>query len=188
MDRSSPFAPADGQLAATSAGRATFEFGRWLEHDGDSREPKDVLNKGKAFRCDGIGCVAKAAGDTTLSVARHGSAFADDCAAATILIATIPAPKECEKPALVLDYPRFREEGGIRHLFRRAVARPQAAEIAAPKPVMRIETIAASARRPALGAATRAIRSRHEEKPAIRKNASPAEDAEKELVTPDSDQ
>ncbi len=63
-------------------GRATFELARWLEHDGDSREPKDVLNKRQAFRCDGIGCVAKAAGDTTSSVARHGSAFADDCAAA----------------------------------------------------------------------------------------------------------
>jgi competence protein ComEC len=178
---------ADGQLAATSVGRATFELGRWLEHDGDSREPKDILNKSKAFRCDGIGCVAKVAGDTTLSVARHGSAFADDCAAATILIATIPAPKECEKPALVLDYPRFKEEGGYAIYFGEQPAGASTA-VAAQRPTLRIETIAASRGDRPWAQHARHPRPPETQQPAIRKNASPAEDAEKELVTPESDQ
>jgi competence protein ComEC len=132
----------DGQLAATSSGRATFELSRWLEYDGDSREPKDVLDKGRAFRCDGIGCVATVGGHMPLSIARHAHAFSDDCATATILVATIPAPKSCTKPALVLDYFSFRENGGFAIYFGAGQAGSTLAA-ASPQPAMRIETIAA---------------------------------------------
>lgn len=129
---------ADGRLAASSTGRATYELTRWLEHDGDSREPKEVL-KSPLFRCDGAGCVARAAQGTTLSIARHGAAFRDDCAAASILVATLPAPETCEKPALVLDYSRFRRDGGYAIYFE---PRGTSASAANAPPVMRVETIA----------------------------------------------
>jgi competence protein ComEC len=101
----------DGRLAAVGSARA-FELQRWLEHDGDARPPKDAvrLAKEQAFRCDGIGCVARVKG-VTLALARHPAAFADDCAAAEIVVSSIASPKACRRPAAVIDFFSVRHEG-----------------------------------------------------------------------------
>ncbi len=67
---------ADGRLAASSPGRSAYELKRWLEHDGDSREAKDVL-KERLFRCDGVGCTVKMdARDDAFGSASRGGASA----------------------------------------------------------------------------------------------------------------
>jgi competence protein ComEC len=163
----------DGRLAAASTGRATYELKRWLEHDGDSREAKDVL-KDRLFRCDGVGCVARTVQGTTLSVVRHGAAFGDDCAAATILVASIPAPKVCEKPALVLDYPGFRRDGGYAIYFD---PRPASASAVVEPPAMRVETIAAR-RGDRPWALQMRVPPRPPPEPSPRRNEATAEDAD----------
>ena len=91
----------DGTLSALPARQAKYELERWLENDGDARTAKEAANA-KGFRCDASGCVAQVKG-ATLSVARHPSAIADDCARADILVLNVPRPKSCATPAAIVD-------------------------------------------------------------------------------------
>lgn len=93
----------DGLLSALSARQSKFELGRWLEHDGDGRNPSEAQKAG-GFACDGAGCVAKVK-STTLSVALHPAALADDCNRAAILVLNVPRPPACNgvEAATVID-------------------------------------------------------------------------------------
>ena len=99
---------ADGRLAAVGSARA-FELARWLEHDGDSRPPKDAVKSG-GFTCDGIGCVTRIKG-MTVAVARHPAAFSDDCRSAAIVVSAIVSPRGCTQPKAVVDFFAVRHEG-----------------------------------------------------------------------------
>lgn len=92
---------ADGQLSALPARQAKYELERWLENDGDARSAQQAA-KAEGFRCDASGCVTQVKG-ATLSVARHPSAIADDCARADILVLNVPRPKVCASPAAIVD-------------------------------------------------------------------------------------
>jgi competence protein ComEC len=95
---------ADGKLSALGAGRGTsFELGRWLEHDGDARQPAEVA-KASAFRCDGDGCVADVRG-MRLAVMRSAAALRDDCKLAGILVLQLTRPRSCRPagPAIDID-------------------------------------------------------------------------------------
>jgi competence protein ComEC len=105
---------ADGKLEAMSARGGNFELTRWLEHDGDAREARAAA-AGRLFQCDGSGCTAKVKG-TLVAVARHPSAFADDCAKARIVLASVAAPDGCAGPAAVIDFPALRR-GGTHALY-----------------------------------------------------------------------
>jgi competence protein ComEC len=98
-----------GTLEALSARGAAFELARWLEQDGDARTPLEAA-AANGFTCDGSGCTASVHG-VLVSVARHPSAFADDCARAQVLIASVPAPSACDGPRVIVDYPALRREG-----------------------------------------------------------------------------
>ena len=91
----------DGRLAALPARQAKYELERWLEHDGDKRKAAEAGNAA-GFTCDASGCVTKVKG-ALVSVARHPSALADDCARARILILNVPRPKGCDGPETVID-------------------------------------------------------------------------------------
>lgn len=104
----------DGRLGSMSARGGTFELKRWLEHDGDAREARDVAGA-RVFRCDGSGCAAMVKG-ALVAIARHPSALADDCAKARVLVAPFPAPEGCKGPAAVVDYPALRR-GGAHALY-----------------------------------------------------------------------
>ncbi len=99
----------DGKLEAMSARGGNFELKRWLEHDGDAREASDAAG-GHVFRCDGSGCTATVKG-ALVAVARHPSAFTDDCVKARVVVAPYPAPEGCKGPAAVVDFPALRREG-----------------------------------------------------------------------------
>lgn len=92
----------DGLLSALPARQSKYEVERWLEHDGDSRKAAEV-QKGSAFTCDGVGCIARVKG-ATVAVTRHPAAIADDCAAARVLVLNEPRPKFCESAGTVVDF------------------------------------------------------------------------------------
>jgi competence protein ComEC len=93
----------DGQsLSAINSGGATFELQRWLESDGDARNPRSVAS-GDAFRCDALGCTAKVKG-IVVSLAREPAALADDCARAGVLVMTFPRPRGCRSAGMVIDF------------------------------------------------------------------------------------
>ncbi|MCU0955177.1 MAG: ComEC family competence protein [Hyphomicrobium sp.] len=108
---------ASGRLAAHSDRPSTFELARWLEHDGDGRDPKAV-RKTAAFRCDPLGCSTSTAGDP-LAVSRHPASIADDCDRAKILIVNGARPRACDAPHLVLDRAALQMSGTVA-LYRRA--------------------------------------------------------------------
>jgi competence protein ComEC len=99
----------DQQLSAVGSRRPSFELIRWLEHDGDTREPKEAT-KASGFKCDAVGCRALVKG-VTVAVARHPAALADDCQRAKILIASFANPRGCNGPAVLIDFFAVRRGG-----------------------------------------------------------------------------
>jgi competence protein ComEC len=103
-------ARADGtSLTALPAPRNLFELSRWLETDGDARTAKAVA-VGERFRCDGAGCSITVKG-MVVAIARHASAFNDDCQRAGIVVMDRALPKGCTGPKLALDYRALRAGG-----------------------------------------------------------------------------
>lgn len=101
---------ADGKLAAVAQRGAAFELGRWLEHDGDPRSPRDLSSAQAGFRCDASGCSAIAAG-MLVALVRHPSALADDCQRAGLVVMTMPRTAACQTNALVIDLYDLRDRG-----------------------------------------------------------------------------
>lgn len=98
-----------GALSALAGKRGGFELERWVEHDGWTSDLAHAV-KGEAFRCDGVGCTAKRAG-VAISVARHPSAFAEDCRRAQILVSQLVSPRDCTQPKAVIDFFAARRQG-----------------------------------------------------------------------------
>lgn len=93
---------ADGRLSALPARQSKYEVERWLEYDGDARAAADV-QKGAAFRCDGVGCIADVKG-ARVAVAKHPAAIADDCDAARVVVLSEPRPEYCAARGVVVDF------------------------------------------------------------------------------------
>jgi competence protein ComEC len=101
----------DGRLGAVVQRGAQFELARWLEHDGDGRQPREVAKAQDGFRCDAAGCTARAKGALVV-LSRHPSGLADDCARAALLILTYPRPRACGTVAPAIDLYDLRDKGG----------------------------------------------------------------------------
>lgn len=103
----------NGRYTALATRSANFELKRWLEHDGDPREPRQALFRAKdpgGMRCDGVGCNIPLK-QRTLAVVRHPSAIDDDCVRADILVLDIPRPRRCDRPGTVIDFHDLRRLG-----------------------------------------------------------------------------
>lgn len=100
-----------GKLSAAKAHYASYEFGRWLEADGDVREPEDAWGR-DTLRCDLEGCTGKI-GPHLVAMPRSPAALVDDCRRADVLILTFPKPVGCKTDARVFDYPLFRRTGTL---------------------------------------------------------------------------
>jgi competence protein ComEC len=92
---------ADGRLSALAGRGSNFELARWLEHDGDGRQPAEA-GKASAFRCDGRGCVALVKG-VRIAVAANPAALRDDCTAAAILVLKFEGPPGCNPSGALVD-------------------------------------------------------------------------------------
>ena len=99
----------DGRLAAVGKARDTFELSRWLENDGDERQP-GAAAQSTHVACDRIGCRATVKG-LIVAVAQHPAAFADDCRRAAIVVSNIVSPQSCSRPKAVVDFFAARREG-----------------------------------------------------------------------------
>lgn len=100
-----------GALAAHAERPSTFELKRWLEHDGDAREPKDV-RKNNVFHCDALGCVAQS-GDALVALSRHLAGTADDCERTSVLITTSSRPRACTGPKHIFDRDSLKATGTV---------------------------------------------------------------------------
>lgn len=100
---------ADGTLSAMPVKGSAFELARWLEHDGDGRQPREAAN-GAGYRCDASGCTVKVKGKL-VAIAAHPSALADDCAAAQILVLRWPRMEGCAAKGPVIDFFDLRYQG-----------------------------------------------------------------------------
>ena len=100
---------ADGRLSALPAPRTRFELSRWLEYDGDTRDPKEALKR-TAFRCDLLGCTVRL-GERLVAVSRSPAALGDDCQRADILVLSMPRPQNCSGPRRVFDFYALRNGG-----------------------------------------------------------------------------
>jgi competence protein ComEC len=103
-----------GAMHAAAASGDAFALREWLAADADPRTPKDAsLRAGIA--CDPIGCLARLADGTIVTLALAAEAFAEDCRRAALVVSPRTAPA-CA--ALVIDravWPR----SGATALYRR---------------------------------------------------------------------
>ena len=71
----------------------------------------------------------------TVAVEQHPAGLADDCANADVLVLSMPRPKDCEKPATIIDvFDRWRNGGYALYLDQ---------GLAGGTPQVRLETVAA---------------------------------------------
>ncbi len=112
-----------GRLEALSIAGSQYELTRWLEHDGDGRQPREAAT-GAGYRCDPSGCVARVKG-RMVAVTKHPAALADDCAKADVLVLRWPRDAACSARGTVVDFVALRrhgahalfiERGGVRML------------------------------------------------------------------------
>jgi competence protein ComEC len=122
-----------GKLSSLPAHGSKYDLERWLEYDGDGRAARDA-QKGTAFSCDAVGCIAHVKG-ATIAVARHPAAITDDCLNADVLILDEPKPPGCAVPRAVIDvFDRWRNGAYALYVER---------DENSPEPRIRLETVAA---------------------------------------------
>jgi competence protein ComEC len=101
---------ADGRLAFHRTGGDTFAIHEWLAADADGRDVRDA-GLGKGIACDPSGCVGKLADGRLVSYALAPDALEEDCARATVVVATRNVPPNCA--ATVLGRSLWRARGAL---------------------------------------------------------------------------
>ena len=87
----------DGLLHFVKKPANRFVAREWLRRDGDGRDFAEAVGD-PAIKCDGVGCVAKAA--VLVAVSRKPEALADDCAMAKVVVSAAAAPN-CKAPVVI---------------------------------------------------------------------------------------
>lgn len=100
----------DGRLRLMSTGKDTFVTREWLAADGDTRG-KDDAARAAGVACDASGCVTRDADGRVVALARHASAFADDCGSAALIVTPVQPPQDCA--ARVIDRDEARRRGAM---------------------------------------------------------------------------
>lgn len=98
-----------GLLEAMSVAGSQYELSRWLENDGDGRQPREAAT-GAVYRCDSAGCVTRVKG-RLLAVTKHPAALADDCSKADVLVLRWPRDAGCSARGTVVDFIELRRNG-----------------------------------------------------------------------------
>jgi competence protein ComEC len=106
---------AGGNFSIIKKGGNSFAAREWLAADADPRTPGDpTLAQG--VTCDEIGCIARLADGTLVSLALSAEAYEDDCRLAGLIVTPRRAPPDCA--ATVIDR-SFRARSGalaLRHI------------------------------------------------------------------------
>jgi competence protein ComEC len=123
----------DGRLTILGGKGANFEVENWLRADADIRPP-DAPDLRGGTACDALGCIGHGAEIGTVALVDRREAFNEDCRAAAIVVASLPAPPGCALHALVIDRAEL-DRGGAHSIFAEASG-------------LRIETALPEQRRP----------------------------------------
>jgi competence protein ComEC len=107
-----------GGALAIMGSRGRWVVERWLLNDGDSRDAADVMRAGRKF-CDANSCTMTVDG-RRVTLTKHPRAFADDCAAADVLIVGFARAAPCQSARLVIDQQRVTHAGAHAIQFRQA--------------------------------------------------------------------
>nr|WP_280948640.1 ComEC/Rec2 family competence protein [Methyloligella halotolerans] len=99
----------DGLLALLPGSHKNYSAQKWLEADGDARDPA-LAAQSESFTCDSLGCLT-ALGTRRVAFLTDPAAAEEDCRSADILIAQFYAPKICAGPAVVVDRRSLRDNG-----------------------------------------------------------------------------
>jgi competence protein ComEC len=100
---------ADGQLTVLGTRPSAFLSEQWLRADADPRPAKAA--QGGAL-CDALGCAAQLPDGRRVSLLRTRAALIQDCARASLLIASFPVPDGCGA-ATIIDLRRLDGTGAI---------------------------------------------------------------------------
>ncbi len=100
---------AAGVMIANSATAARHAGSEWAKQEGLMGRLVSVRDD-PAAACDALGCVFTGPGGEKIAFVRDANALAEDCARATILIASV-AVKNCHGPRLVIDMWNLRSGG-----------------------------------------------------------------------------
>ncbi|HJW40609.1 MAG TPA: ComEC/Rec2 family competence protein [Rhizomicrobium sp.] len=94
----------DGALKLFRKAKDNYSAAEWLKRDGDARDIADaVATPADGVHCDALGCIAKTIGGLVIADTGRIDALAEDCAAAAIVVAAVPARRACNGPRLVVD-------------------------------------------------------------------------------------
>jgi competence protein ComEC len=53
-------------------------------------------------RCDGLGCIARVR-ERTVALSTDARSLAEDCRSAEVIVASVPVPRGCDRPQIVID-------------------------------------------------------------------------------------
>lgn len=97
---------AKGDLVLSAAAEGSFSADIWLRRNGQMAAatiPARAAASGAELRCDALGCIYRS-GPHTLALVSDARALAEDCAEATILVASVPVERHaCAMPLVVID-------------------------------------------------------------------------------------
>ncbi len=101
------------KLLVSQSRRNRFTRGVWLEALGlDEWEkfPDSEPSQSAELMCDRLGCIYRKSG-TLIAVPTDIRALNEDCGSADIIISTVPVPRTCTGPRLVIDFFDLRYRG-----------------------------------------------------------------------------
>lgn len=100
-----------GELKVHARRPSTFELTRWLDHEGDLRDPAAV-RAARGFSCDALGCHGVSAGQV-VAISHHPASLAEDCTRADVLIVDGRAPANCRRPRWIYDRADLKRAGSV---------------------------------------------------------------------------
>jgi competence protein ComEC len=91
---------ASGRFSIMRTGNSdAFSVREWLAADADARTPNDASLK-EGVTCDQIGCIARLAGGTLVTLPFAAEAFEEDCRRAALVASQRTAPPSCAATAI----------------------------------------------------------------------------------------
>jgi len=95
---------ADGLLRFVRPAADEYSASEWLKRDGDSRMPQQAIaTHSDGIRCDAFSCVGRTKMGLHIAIVSRRDALGEDCAAADVVISTVPTRGVCADPKLVID-------------------------------------------------------------------------------------
>jgi competence protein ComEC len=112
---------ANGVLRVSGARTGSYVVGQFFDEEGGPPTDADALREGVS--CDASGCLLRDRTGQSVSHVRDASAFAEDCARATVLVTRLVAPEDCRAP-LIVDATRLARFGAHAIWIARSEAGP----------------------------------------------------------------